>query len=176
VAVVKVGAATEVELKEKKHRIEDALSATRAAIEEGIVAGGGTALVVPAPRSPRRLESSTATSAPVPARAQGPRGPGPADRRQRRPRGRRRGPAVSSAETGNIGLNAATGEFEDLVKAGVIDPAKVTRAALQNAASIAGLLLTTEASCRQARGGRPRRRRHARHGRHGRHGRGAAAP
>jgi chaperonin GroEL len=145
VAVVKVGAATEVELKEKKHRIEDALSATRAAVEEGIVAGGGTALV----RSRAAVlevvaslvgDESTGASIVAKALAEPLRCiannaglEGSVSVRQ------------VEAETGSIGLNAATGEFEDLVKAGVIDPAKVTRSALQNAASIAGLLLTTEA-------------------------------
>jgi chaperonin GroEL len=145
VAVVQVGAATEVELKEKKHRIEDALSATRAAIEEGIVPGGGTTLVrARAAVSPvvESLEGDEATGArsvflalDAPARmiAQNAGLEGAVVVQQ------------IERETGTIGLNAATGEFEDLVKAGVIDPAKVTRAALQNAASIASLLLTTEA-------------------------------
>ena len=145
VAVVKVGAATEVELKEKKHRIEDALSATRAAIEEGIVAGGGTALLRSRPAVSEVVASLTgdeATGAAIVLRAleeplkwiainAGLEGSVIAEHAER--------------ETGNIGLNAATGEFVDLVKAGVIDPAKVTRSALQNAASIASLLLTTEA-------------------------------
>ena len=144
VAVVKVGAATEVELKEKKHRIEDALSATRAAIEEGIVAGGGTALLrarAAVAATVESLEGDEATGArtvwkalEAPARLI-------ADNA-----GIEGSVAVRhvESESGNIGLNAATGEYVDLVKAGVIDPAKVTRAALQNAASIAGLLLTTE--------------------------------
>jgi chaperonin GroEL len=145
VAVVKVGAATEVELKEKKHRIEDALSATRAAVEEGIVAGGGTALV----RSRKAvekvaagLEGDEATGARIVARA------------LEEPlrwiafnAGLEGAVLVRQveAEGGATGLNAITGQLEDLVKAGIIDPAKVTRSALQNAASIAGLLLTTEA-------------------------------
>ena len=144
VAVIKVGAATEVELKEKKHRIEDAVSATRAAIEEGVVAGGGTALV----RSResvlkviKALEGDEATGArsvydslTAPARAI-------ADNA-----GIEGAVAVQQVEAakGNIGLNAATGEYVDLVKAGIIDPAKVTRAALQNAASIAALVITIE--------------------------------
>jgi chaperonin GroEL len=144
VAVIKVGAATEVELKEKKHRIEDAVSATRAAIEEGVVAGGGTALV----RSResvlkviKTLEGDEATGArsvydslTAPARAI-------ADNA-----GIEGAVAVQQVEAakGNIGLNAATGEYVDLVKAGIIDPAKVTRAALQNAASIAALVITIE--------------------------------
>ena len=146
VAVVKVGAATEVELKEKKHRIEDALSATRAAIEEGVVAGGGTALL----RGPSRGRQGRRGA----RGRRGHRRPHRCTRRSRpRPGSSPTTPASrarsscsrSRRETGTIGLNAATGEFEDLLKAGVIDPAKVTRAALQNAASIAGLLLTTEA-------------------------------
>jgi chaperonin GroEL len=145
VAVVKVGAATEVELKEKKHRIEDALSATRAAVEEGIVPGGGTALIR-ARKSVNTLadtlEGDEATGAHIVARA------------LEEPlrwiafnAGLEGAVKVSQVEAakGNNGLNAATGEMEDLVKAGIIDPAKVTRSALQNAASIAGLLLTTEA-------------------------------
>ena len=146
VAVVRVGAATEIELKEKKHRIEDALSATRAAIEEGIVAGGGTALV----RSRKAVEA-------VAARLVGDErtGAGIVARSLEEPlkqiainagyEGAVMVQAVSQAE-GTFGLNAATGVIEDLVKAGVIDPAKVTRSALQNAASIAALLLTTEAT------------------------------
>ena len=145
VAVVKVGAATEVELKEKKHRIEDALSATRAAIDEGIVAGGGTALV----RSRAAvdaliltLEGDEATGARIVANSL------EAPLRHIAANAGYEG-AVKVREVadakGNVGLNAATGELVDLVAAGVIDPAKVTRSALQNAASIAALLLTTEA-------------------------------
>ena len=144
VAVIKVGAATEVELKEKKHRIEDAVSATRAAIEEGVVAGGGTALV--RARSAVKsvvesLEGDEATGArtvydslTAPARLI-------ADNA-----GLEGAITVQQVESasGSMGLNAATGEMVDLVKAGIIDPAKVTRAALQNAASIAALVLTTE--------------------------------
>ena len=142
VAVIKVGAATEVELKEKKHRIEDALSATRAAIEEGIVPGGGTALVRAREAVEKlKLEGDEATGAHIVALAlQEPL----------------RWIALNAGlegmitvrqverETGSVGLNAVTGEFEDLLKAGVIDPAKVTRSALQNAASVAAMALTTE--------------------------------
>ncbi|MBW3573826.1 MAG: chaperonin GroEL, partial [Actinobacteria bacterium] len=140
---VKVGAATEVELKEKKHRIEDALSATRAAIEEGVVPGGGTALVrARGAVAALTLTGDEATGASIVHRAL----PSPAHWIASNA-GIEGAIAVQQAEreTGSIGLNALTGEFEDLFKAGVIDPAKVTRAALQNAASIAGLLLTTEA-------------------------------
>ena len=144
VAVVKVGAATEVELKEKKHRIEDALSATRAAIEEGVVAGGGTALLrarASLQKTIDSLEGDEATGARAVYRAL----EAPA-RHIAENAGIEGAVAVqrTEAETGSVGLNAATGVCEDLLKAGVIDPAKVTRAALQNAASIAGLLLTTE--------------------------------
>ncbi len=145
VAVVKVGAATEVELKEKKHRIEDALSATRAAVDEGIVAGGGTALV----RSRKAvldliatLSGDEATGASIVARSLD------APLRWIAFNAGLEGSVVIKeveAAEGSMGLNAATGEMVDLVKAGVIDPAKVTRSALQNAASIAALLLTTEA-------------------------------
>ena len=145
VAVVKVGAATEVELKEKKHRIEDALSATRAAVEEGIVAGGGTALIR-ARKSVNELadslEGDEATGARLVAHSL------EAPLRWIAFNAGLEGAVLVTqveAAKGNVGLNAATGEMEDLVKAGIIDPAKVTRSALQNAASIAGLLLTTEA-------------------------------
>ena len=145
VAVVKVGAATEIELKEKKHRIEDALSATRAAIEEGVVAGGGTALVrsrSAVDKVIKKLDGDEATGASIVAKAleeplrwiannAGLEGSVVVQQVER--------------ETGSIGMNAATGQMEDLLKAGVIDPAKVTRSALQNAASIAALILTTEA-------------------------------
>ena len=145
VAVVRVGAATEVELKEKKHRIEDALSATRAAIEEGIVAGGGVALVrsrAAVEKLAKTLDGDEATGARIVAHALS------------EPlkwiainAGLEGAVVVRQVESdsGPVGLNAATGNFEDLVKAGVIDPAKVTRSALQNAASVAALLLTTEA-------------------------------
>jgi chaperonin GroEL len=144
VAVVKVGAATEVELKEKKHRIEDALSATRAAIEEGIVAGGGTALLRSRPAVAAAADSLTGDEA-TGARTVWQALEAPA-RLIADNAGLEGGVTIQQIEreTGTVGLNALTGEFEDLLKAGVIDPAKVTRAALQNAASIAGLLLTTE--------------------------------
>jgi len=145
VAVIKVGAATEVELKEKKHRIEDALSATRAAIEEGVVAGGGTALLRARPAVAAvadGLSGDEATGARAIWRAL------EAPARLIADNAGHEGAIVIKqieSEEGSTGFNAATGEFVDLLKAGVIDPAKVTRAALQNAASIAALLLTTEA-------------------------------
>ncbi|HEY6533515.1 MAG TPA: TCP-1/cpn60 chaperonin family protein, partial [Acidimicrobiales bacterium] len=145
VAVIKVGAATEVELKEKKHRIEDALSATRAAIEEGVVAGGGTALLrarATLKSTIDGLEGDEATGARAVYRAL------EAPARLIADNAGLEGAVIVQqieSETGSVGLNAATGEMVDLLKAGVIDPAKVTRAALQNAASIAALLLTTEA-------------------------------
>src|SRR5690242_17672915 len=150
VAVIKVGAATETEMKEKKARVEDAMHATRAAVEEGIVPGGGVALV----RAAKQLEKFQINED----------GEGDADEqigvnivrraleeplRQIVQNAGKEGAVVvervRSEKNENIGFNAATETFEDLVKAGVIDPAKVTRTALQNAASIAGLMLTTEA-------------------------------
>ena len=144
VAVIKVGAATEVELKEKKHRIEDAVSATRAAIEEGVVAGGGTALVrarTAVADVVGGLEGDEATGAKLVWEAL------VAPARNIAENAGHEGSVLVNrieAETGSTGLNAATGEMVDLLKAGIIDPAKVTRAALQNAASIVAMLLTTE--------------------------------
>jgi chaperonin GroEL len=145
VAVVKVGAATEVELKEKKHRIEDALSATRAALEEGVV-GGSAATLLRAQKAVMKLVAdldgdqatgarsvAKALEAPLYWVAQNAGVEGSLIVEQ------------SKAEKSPRGYNAASGNFEDLLKAGIIDPAKVTRSALQNAASIASLLLTTEA-------------------------------
>jgi chaperonin GroEL len=144
VAVIKVGAATEVELKEKKHRIEDAVSATRAAIEEGVVAGGGVALVRARKAVAEVVDSLTGDEA-TGARTVWESLVAPcrliADNAGME--GAVVVPQVEAA-SGSMGMNASTGEMEDLVKAGIIDPAKVTRAALQNAASIAGLVLTTE--------------------------------
>jgi chaperonin GroEL len=150
VAVIKVGAATETEMKEKKARVEDAMHATRAAVEEGIVPGGGVALV----RAAKGLEKYQINA----------EGEGDPDEqigvnivrraleeplRQIVQNAGKEGAVVvervRSEKNENVGFNAATETFEDLVKAGVIDPAKVTRTALQNAASIAGLMLTTEA-------------------------------
>jgi chaperonin GroEL len=150
VAVIKVGAATETEMKEKKARVEDAMHATRAAVEEGIVPGGGVALV----RAARVLEDAKGVIG---------RGGDPDEQigvsivrraleeplRQIVQNAGKEGAVVvekvRNDKNDNFGFNAQTEEYEDLVKAGVIDPAKVTRTALQNAASIAGLMLTTEA-------------------------------
>jgi len=144
VAVIKAGAATEVELKERKHRIEDAVRNAKAAVEEGIVAGGGVALIQAGKKAFEKLDLSgeeavganivrVAIEAPLKQIAvnAGLEGGVVAEK-------------VSHMESG-FGLNAATGEYVDLIKAGIIDPAKVTRSALQNAASIAALFLTTEA-------------------------------
>src|SRR6187399_2908147 len=144
VAVIKVGAATEVELKEKKHRIEDAVSATRAAIEEGVVAGGGVALLRARPAVAKvvaSLEGDQATGARTVWEALV--APG---RHIANNAGLEGSVVVREVEAakGSMGMNAATGEMTDLLKAGIIDPAKVTRAALQNAASIAAMVLTTE--------------------------------
>ncbi|HEY1118894.1 MAG TPA: chaperonin GroEL [Acidimicrobiales bacterium] len=145
VAVVKVGAATEVELKEKKHRIEDALSATRAAIEEGVVAGGGTALLrarAAVVAATKKLKGDEATGANIVKVAIS------APLKQIAVNAGLEGGVVAEKVAGldaGHGLNAATGEYVDLIAEGIIDPAKVTRSALQNAASIAALFLTTEA-------------------------------
>ena len=144
VAVIKVGAATEVELKEKKHRIEDALSATRAAVEEGIVPGGGVALL----RAQDALDKvrggtdDEKTGRTIVRKAL------EEPLRQISVNAGYEGGVVADHvrnDGGTMGFNAATGSFEDLLVAGIIDPSKVTRSAVQNAASIAGLLLTTEA-------------------------------
>ena len=141
--MINVGAATEAEMKEKKARVEDALNATRAAVEEGIVPGGGVALA----RAAKALEKvelkdeeqlgvnliRKALEAPVRQIANNAGFEGSVVVQK-----------VMDGE-GDFGFNAETGEYEDLVKAGIIDPTKVTRFALQNAASVAGLLMTTEA-------------------------------
>jgi len=145
VAVLKVGAATEVELKEKKHRIEDAVSTTKAAIEEGVVPGGGVALLraqAAVLKVADGLTGDEATGARLVAKSL------EAPLKQiAENAGMEGGVVVEKVKglSGNEGLNAATGVYEDLVKLGVIDAAKVTRSALQNAASIAALFLTTEA-------------------------------
>jgi chaperonin GroEL len=144
VAVIKVGAATETEMKEKKARVEDALHATRAAVEEGIVPGGGVALLRAAVAlRTMKLEADEQIGADIVRRAceeplrqivanSGTEGAIVVEK-------------VRSTQDSNFGFNAATDQYEDLVSSGVIDPTKVTRTALQNAASIAGLMLTTEA-------------------------------
>ena len=144
VALIKVGAATEVELKEKKHRIEDAVSSVRAAIEEGVVAGGGTALIRARGAVQKvvdSLEGDEATGARTVWEALV--APGRHIANNAGLEGSVVVREVEAAE-GSMGMNAATGEMTDLLKAGIIDPAKVTRAALQNAASIAAMVLTTE--------------------------------
>ncbi|MDG1410724.1 MAG: chaperonin GroEL, partial [Acidimicrobiales bacterium] len=146
VAVLKVGAATEVELKEKKHRIEDAVSTTKAAIEEGVVAGGGTTLI----RAQAAVDAMAGSIADVDEQV----GARIVSRALEGPltqiavnAGMEGGVVVDRVRNleGNFGLNAANGEYVDLVEAGIIDAAKVTRSALQNAGSIAALFLTTEA-------------------------------
>jgi chaperonin GroEL len=144
VAQVKVGAATEVELKEKKMRIEDALAATRAAVEEGIVAGGGVTLI----RAQDSIDKMTGGSeAEIIGRNIVKKALESPLRQIAINAGYEGGVMVEKVKTakGNMGLNAANGEMTDLVKAGVIDPAKVTRSTVQNASSIASLVLTTEA-------------------------------
>jgi chaperonin GroEL len=143
VAVIKVGAATETELKEKKARVEDAMHATRAAVEEGIVSGGGTALLRCVPALEKlKLHDDDAIGVNIVKRAL------EEPLRQIAENAGHEGALVigrvRESKDENFGFNAETGEFGDLIKAGVIDPAKVTRLALQNAASIVSLMLTTE--------------------------------
>jgi chaperonin GroEL len=143
VAVINVGAATEVELKEKKARVEDALSATRAAVDEGIVPGGGiTLLRAGKALDTLHLDGDEETGSKMVRRAL------EEPLRQIVTNAGAEGSLVVQqllAAGPGIGYNAATGEVEDMMRAGIVDPTKVTRAALQNAASVAGLLLTTEA-------------------------------
>jgi chaperonin GroEL len=153
VAIIKVGAGTETELKEKKHRVEDALSATRAAIEEGVVPGGGVALVNAAVAlEGLKLEGDEATGAAMLRRAleepmrhiganAGLEGSVLVEAIRRK---------AIEATNKNLGYDVMTGEYGDMVKAGIIDPAKVTRSALENASSIAGMILTTEALIAEA--------------------------
>jgi len=144
VAVIKVGAATEVELKERKHRIEDAVRNAKAAVEEGIVAGGGVALLQAGKQAFEKIDlvGDEATGANIVRLAL------EAPLKQISVNAGLEGGVVvekvRNLDTG-FGLNAATGEYVDMIKAGILDPAKVTRSALQNAASIAALFLTTEA-------------------------------
>ena len=145
VAVVKVGAATETEMKEKKHRVEDALQATRAALEEGIVPGGGVALLA----AQKALDLDAFED---PDEKTGAQDRASARSRSRSARSRENAGLEGSVVVNDVrkakkghGLNAANGEIVDLVKEGIIDPAMVTRSALQNAASIAKNILTTEA-------------------------------
>ena len=142
VAVIKIGAATEVEMKEKKDRVDDALHATRAAVEEGIVAGGGVALIRASKAvADLKLAGDEAIGADIVVRAVA------EPLRQIAANGGYEGSVVVQkviSLKGAEGFNAATGEYCDMLKAGIIDPKKVSRSALQNAASIAGLMLTTE--------------------------------
>jgi len=145
VAVIKVGAATEVEMKEKKARVEDALHATRAAVEEGIVAGGGVALI----RARAAISGVKGDNADQDAGIKIVLRAMEEPLRQIVTNGGEEASVVVAAVAGgkgNYGYNAATGEYVDMVEAGVVDPTKVTRTALQNAASVAGLLLTTDAA------------------------------
>ncbi|MEW6228953.1 MAG: TCP-1/cpn60 chaperonin family protein, partial [Bacillota bacterium] len=144
VAIIKVGASTETELKEKKHRIEDALAATRAAVEEGIVPGGGTTLVNIIPALDKiQVEGDERVGVQIVKRAL------EEPLRQIANNAGLEGSVVlervKNMEKPGIGFDAVTEEYVDLVKAGIVDPVKVTRSALQNAASIASMLLTTEA-------------------------------
>ena len=172
-AVIKVGAATEVELKEKKHRIEDALQATRAAVEEGIVAGGGVALVNASPALDKlKLDDDEMIGVAIIRKALDEPLKIIADNAGFE------GSVVVEKIKGmkkGEGLNSATGEYGDLVKMGVIDPVKVTRSALQNAASISALILITETTVTDVPAKDDAMARHGR--RHGRrHGHDVARP
>jgi len=153
VAVIKVGAATETEMKEKKDRVDDALSATKAAVEEGIVIGGGAALIRAASKVKLDLCGDEAIGADIIMRAI------KAPMKQiAENAGFDSGVVVNtvlSAENENIGFNAATGEYVDMIEAGIIDPVKVERVALQNATSVASLLLTTEATVSEVKEDKP---------------------
>ena len=170
VAVIRVGGATEIEVKEKKDRVEDALNATRAAVEEGIVPGGGVALLRAKKAVGRIHDENSGRAGRHQHRAQGAGGPDPPDRRERRrgrlDRGRQDHGARSRRPTASTPRNE---KYVDMVEAGIIDPAKVVRTALQDAGSVAGLLVTTEAMVAElpkepAPGDAGRRR--WRHGRH----------
>ena len=150
VAVIRVGGATEVEVKEKKDRVDDALNATRAAVEEGIVAGGGVALLRASARPsrsrapmPTRTPASTSSAAPCRLRLA---------RSRRTPVTKLRSLSARSSTTRatTYGYNAQTGEYGDMIAMGIVDPVKVVRTALQDAASVAGLLVTTEAMIAEA--------------------------
>ncbi len=153
VAVIKVGAATETEMKEKKDRVDDALAATKAAVEEGIVIGGGTALIRAAKKVDLGLEGDEKIGAEIILRAI------KAPLKQiAENAGFDAGVVankVEEADNENIGFNAATGEFVDMFEAGIVDPAKVERVALQNAVSVASLLLTTEATVSEIKEEKP---------------------
>ena len=173
VALIKVGAATEVEMKEKKARVEDALHATRAAVEEGIVAGGGVALLR-ARAGARRSSKATTTIRTPASRSCCARSKSRCARSSPTPATSRRWCSTKSSKArATSATTRPTGEYGDLVEMGVLDPTKVTRCALQNAASVAGLILTTDAMVAES----PKEesataawRRWRRHGRHGRHG------
>jgi chaperonin GroEL len=144
VAVIKVGAATEIEMKEKKARIEDALHATRAAVEEGVVPGGGVALL----RASKKLEKLKGANEDQTAGVRLLKRSIEEPLRQIVANAGLEPSVIADKVregSGNFGFNAATGEYGDMIKMGILDPTKVTRLALQNAASVAGLLITTEA-------------------------------
>jgi chaperonin GroEL len=145
VAVIKVGAATETEMKDRKLRLEDAINATKAAVEEGIVPGGGTTLAHLAPQleewANANLTAEALTGALIVARAIS------APLKRIAENAGQNGAVIAERvkeKDFNVGYNAATDEFVDMFEAGIVDPAKVTRSGLQNAASIAGMVLTTE--------------------------------
>ena len=147
VAVIKVGGASEVEVKERKDRVDDALHATRAAVEEGIVPGGGVALLYATKALDGLTGANDDQTRGIDIVRQRAAVAGAPDRRERRPSTAPSSPAsCSTRKDETLGFNAQTDVYENLVKAGVIDPTKVVRTALQDAASVAGLLITTEAA------------------------------
>ena len=145
VAIIRVGGSTEVEVKEKKDRVDDAMNATKAAVEEGIVAGGGVALLraKAADRQAQRRECRRPGR--HQHRAQGARGAGPPDRRERRRRGFDRRRQDPRKQVADLRLRRPDRAICRYARAGIVDPAKVVRVALQDAASVAGLMITTEA-------------------------------
>ena len=171
VALIKVGAATEVEMKEKKARVEDALHATRAAVEEGIVAGGGVALIRAKQAIAKLKGENTDQDAGIKIVMRALEEP---LRQIVENSGEEPSVVVNAVANGkgNYGFNAATHEYGDLVEMGVLDPTKVTRMALQNAASVASLMLTTDAMVAELVEDKPASPGGGRHGWHGRHGHG----
>lgn len=151
VAVIRVGAATEIELKEKKHRIEDALSATRSAVEEGIVAGGGTALF----ETSKVLESLKMENQDQQTGVELVKKALEKPARQIADNAGKEGALIVSKISGNVGYDAAEDRFIDMFEAGIIDPKKVTRSALQNASSVAAMLLTTECAITEVKSDAP---------------------
>ena len=167
--MIKVGGATEIEVKERKDRVDDALHATRAAVEEGIVPGGGTALLYATKLDGLKGENDDQTRG-LDIVRKALLGAGSPDRAECRVGRRGVAGKLIDGDDETLGFNAQTETYENLVQAGVIDPTKVVRTALQDAASVAGLLITTEAGIAENAGGQAGNADGRRHGRHGRNG------